>query len=149
MNIGRDEVQLFELFAAACEQLTVHGIKLRASGRFFDVRSGDCIRNYRSGWRFETWIEADIHKGGVSGGGFTAVWWLELGPGEPSGLMLEATLSINPDHSYISLSSRTAVTLSQFKEALAATVQELETALETNAEFIQAIETARVKSSNS
>ncbi len=65
--------------------------------------------------------------------------------GDPSGLMLEATLSVDPDHSYISLPSRTAVTLSQFKEALAATIHELETALETNAEFIQAIETARVE----
>ena len=90
----------------------------------------------------EKWIEADIPKGGVAGD-FSALWWLELGLGDPSGLMLEATLSVDPDHSYISLPSRTAVTLSQFKEALAATVHELETALETNAEFIQAIETAR------
>jgi hypothetical protein len=58
--------------------------------------------------------------------------------------MLEATLSVDPDHSYISLPDRTARTLSEFNEKLAAVVHELETALETNAEFIQAIETARV-----
>jgi len=144
MDIGPEEGQLFELFAEACEQLTLYAIKLRASGRFFDVRSGDGIRNFLSGWRLETWIEADIHKGGVAGGGFTAAWWLELGPGSPSGLMLEATLSVDPDHSYISLPTRTAVTLSQFNEALALVVHDLETALETNAEFIEAIETARV-----
>lgn len=143
MDIGHDDVQLFALFAEACEQLIEYEIKLRASGRFFDVRSGAGIRNYRSGWRLEKWIEADIYKGGVAGGGFCALWWLELGPGNPSGLMLDATLSVDPDHSYISLPSRTAVTLSEFKEALAAVVYELETALENNAEFIQAIETAR------
>jgi hypothetical protein len=148
MDIGHDHVQLFEFFADACEQLTVYGIKLRASGQFFDVRNGDGIRNYRSGWRFETWIEADIHKGGVAGGGFCALWWLELGPGDPAGLMLDATLSVDPDHSYISLPSRTAVTLSDFKEALAAVVYELETALENNAEFIHAIETARVEATS-
>jgi len=58
--------------------------------------------------------------------------------------MLEATLSVDPDHSYISLPTRTAVTLSQFNQALALVVHDLETALETNAEFIEAIETARV-----
>lgn len=41
MDIGPEEVQMFELFAAACDQLTVYGIKLRASGRFFDVRNSD------------------------------------------------------------------------------------------------------------
>lgn len=144
MDIGPEEVQMFELFAAACEQLIEYGIKLRASGRFFDVRNGAGIRNYQSGWRLEKWIEADIHKGGVAGGGLCVLWWLELGPGNPSGLMLEATLSVDPDHSYINLPSRTAVTLLQFKEALGAVLHEMETALETNAEFIQAIETARV-----
>lgn len=144
MDIGPEELQLFELFAEACEQLSKYAIKLRASGRFFDVRNRDGIRNYLSGWRYETWIEADIHKGGVAGGGVCALWWLELGPGNPSGLMLEATLSVDPDHSYISLPDRTARTLSEFKEALAQVVYELETALETNAEFIQAIETAHL-----
>ena len=57
--------------------------------------------------------------------------------------MLEATLSVDPDHSYISLPSRTAVTLSQFNEALALVVHELETALETNVEFIKAINARR------
>ena len=144
MDIGPEEVQMFQFFAEACEQLTVYAIKLGNSGRFFDVRNGERIRNFLSGWRFATWIEADIHKGGVAGGGFCALWWLELGPGNPSGFMLEATLSVDPDHSYISLPDRTARTLSEFKEALAQVVYELETALETNAEFIQAIETARV-----
>ena len=144
MDIGSEEVQMFELFAEACEQLKMYGIKLRNSGRFFDVQNGAGIRNYESGWRFEKWINADLHKGGVTGGGFCALWWLELGPGNPSGLMLEAALSVDPEHTYISLPTRTALTLSEFKEALAAVVHELETALETNAEFIEAIETARV-----
>lgn len=141
MDIGHDEMQLFESFAAACEQLNDYAITLRASGRFFDVRPGEDIRNYQSGWRLEKWIEADIHKGGVAEGGFCAVWWLELGPGEPSGLKLEASLSVNPEHSDIDLPSRTAVTLSEFKEALAAIVNELQNALEINSEFIQAIDT--------
>lgn len=147
MDIGHDEVQIFELFAAACEQLLEYGIKLRASSRFYDVRNGHGIRNYRHGWRYQAWIEADIPKGGVAGD-FAALWWLELGPGDPAGLMLDATLSVDPDHSYISLPSRTAVTLSDFKEALAAVVYELETALENNAEFIHAIETARVEATS-
>jgi hypothetical protein len=71
------------------------------------------------------------------------VWWLELGPGEPSGLKLDASLSVNPEHRDIDLPSRTAVTLSEFKEALAAIINELQNALETNSEFIQVIETVR------
>ena len=67
-DIGPKEVQMFELFAAACERLIEYGIKLRASGRFFDVRNGAGTRNYQSGWRLEKWIEADINKGGVAGG---------------------------------------------------------------------------------
>ena len=82
MDIGHDDVQIFELFAAACDQIDEYARTLDASRQFFDVRTGADIRNYRSGWRLEKWIEADIHKGGVAGGGFTAVWWLELGPGE-------------------------------------------------------------------
>jgi hypothetical protein len=142
MDIGHDVIQVFELFATACDQLNDYARSLRNSGRFFDVRTGTGIRNYQSGWRFEKWIEADIHKGGVAQGGFCAVWWLELGPGEPSGLKLEASLSVNPEHSDIDLPSRTAVTLSEFKEALAEIVNELQNAIEINREFIQAVETA-------
>jgi len=139
----KDHVRMFELFAAACDQLNDHARSLRKSGEFFDVRTGTGIRNYQSGWRFEKWIEADIHKGGVGAGGFCAVWWLELGPGEPSGLKIDATLHVNPDHADIDLRSRSAVTLLEFKEAITNVVNELQTALETNSEFIKAIETAR------
>lgn len=145
MDIGHDEMQLFESFAAACEQLNNYAVTLRASGRFFEVRPGEDIRNYQSGWRLEKWIEADLHEGGVAKGGFCAVWWLELGPAEPTGLKLDALLYVNPDCSDIDLSSRTAMTLLEFKEAIAAAVNELQTALETNPEFIQAIEAARLK----
>lgn len=143
MDIGQDEMQLFELFAAACDQLNDYARGLRKSGEFFDVRTGTGIRNYQSGWRFQKWIEADIHKGGVEAGGFCAVWWLELGPGDPSGLKIDAILYVSPDHADIDLLSRSAVTLLEFKEMITNVVNELETALETNLEFIEAIETAR------
>ena len=63
MDIGHDEIQMFELFAAACDRLNEYARTLDASRRFFDVRTGADIRNYQSGWRLEKWIEADIQKG--------------------------------------------------------------------------------------
>ena len=94
----------------------------------------------------------------VEAGGLCACWWLELRPKKPSGLELGAFLSVDPEHSYIDLPSRpavtllefkdavanvVAVTLLEFKDAVANVVDELQIALETDSEFIEAIETAR------
>jgi hypothetical protein len=48
MNIGHDEMQMFELFAMACDQLNDYARTLRSPGRFFDVRTGTGIRNYQA-----------------------------------------------------------------------------------------------------
>src|SRR5688572_33469053 len=80
MEITKDHVRMFELFAAACDQLNEYSRRLDASSRFFDVRTGADIRNYESGWRLQKWIGADIHTGGVEKGGLCACWWLELRP---------------------------------------------------------------------
>lgn len=79
----------------------------------------------------------------VEAGGLCACWWLELRPKKPSGLELGAFLSVDHEHSYIDLPSRPAVTLLEFKDAVANVVDELQIALETDSEFIEAIETAR------
>ena len=46
-----------------------------------------------------SWVEAELDPSE----GLGAEWWLEIGPGSAGGWMIESSLAISPDGTFISL----------------------------------------------
>lgn len=140
MSDAEREMSAIGLFARACETLNEFARSLRESNLFSSVRAGSDIRYYETGWRLEKWVEAEINKVEELG----AVWWLEIGPGETSGWLLESHLAITPEGDFFNLPSRVADSPGELKEHLRVAVDQLITALNRNSEFASAVERARV-----
>jgi hypothetical protein len=135
MSDAEPERSAIGLFARACESLNEFARSLRVSTLFNNVRAGADIRYYETGWRLEKWIEASLVQARESG----AVWWLELGPNESGGWLLESHLAITPEGEFINLPTRVANSLTDLEEQLRVSVDELVTALDRNYEFAKAV----------
>ena len=64
----------FAVVARACEELNAFAGTLRQSAAFKGATTGTDLRLYRSGWKFEKYVEAQLNPKE----GYVAVWWLEL-----------------------------------------------------------------------
>lgn len=69
--IMRDD---FATVAQACEKVNAFAVELRANKMFSSVTTGTDLRDYKSGWKFEKYVEAQLDPNL----GTVAVWWLDL-----------------------------------------------------------------------
>lgn len=127
------ESSVIETFATACEQINAYAGSLRSGAVFSNVRTGADIRLYKTGWRLEKWMEAELNPKE----GWWAAWWIELG--ETDGLWrIETHLSISHSEFFLGL-QELSVPEDQVHRQILLCVNELINALECNLDFLTAV----------
>jgi hypothetical protein len=123
-----------EIFCEACEWLNDYARNLRSSERFRTVVTSADIRDYRSGWRLEKCIEAELDQKE----GLFACWWLELGY-QDGHWLVSSNLSISHSDVYFEFPDRFAETVEELKTRLNKAVCELKNSLESHDGFKAAV----------
>jgi len=118
MEPSESESSIIFLFAQACEELIDFAVSLRGRPEFANVTTGADIRNYKSGWPLEKWIEAEI----VGSDGAYAVWWLELGSPDGKSWCVDSYVGISPEGEDFPYPDRLAHSVLELREHLSATV---------------------------
>jgi hypothetical protein len=121
-------------FALACERMNDFERSMRNSAIYDAVRSGADIRHYKSGWRLEKWVEAELD----GGEGIWAVWWMELECRDGTWIV-ESHVGVSPSEFSFDFTDRLASSAEELGRQLTAVVDELMGALTHNPEFSQAV----------
>ena len=112
-DVFKQATKAFALFATACERMNQLAVELGDDSRFGDVRTGQDIRHYESGWRLEKWVEALID----ADEGLWACWWLELGCTDDNWLV-GTSASISHSDIDLDLPDRSAAGISELEVVL-------------------------------